>query len=331
MNAAPTPGQALSFYPKDGSGERDYVVATTGAGEITLLSVFDLQPLVVPAAEFESARRKRPLPVAPRHLARRIRRNMKERAAYGMPVAEELAELALSALGWNEPATSSEPNDMISVAIEPRTFANWHTARRAARRALGPAAQEGRDFEVVKHNSGKIAMILKTGKNGITDKIAKGPTNIESQYAGPMNGKPIKDGPSAEQVARDVQAAKVRDAAAKAKTDPVAVEQALSAGKLAGKELQPAKGKPKPAKPEKKKPAPKKPAKAVKAPAKPGKAGSKVQIVADLLRRPEGATRDDILKATGWPSVSVPQQAAAAKLTLRKEKNPGEPTRYFGA
>lgn len=56
----------------------------------------------------------------------------------------------------------------------------------------------------------------------------------------------------------------------------------------------------------------------------------KVQIVADLLRRPSGCTTADVLAATGWPSVSMPQQAKAAGLNLRQEKE-GRTTRYFAA
>jgi hypothetical protein len=56
--------------------------------------------------------------------------------------------------------------------------------------------------------------------------------------------------------------------------------------------------------------------------------GSKAAAIADLLRRPEGCTTADVLKATGWPSVSLNQQATAAGLTLRKVKE-GRITRYF--
>lgn len=61
------------------------------------------------------------------------------------------------------------------------------------------------------------------------------------------------------------------------------------------------------------------------------RAGSKLAIVVDLLKRPEGCTGAEVLAATGWPSVSMPQQAKAAGLTLSKEKNKGEPTRYRAA
>ena len=59
--------------------------------------------------------------------------------------------------------------------------------------------------------------------------------------------------------------------------------------------------------------------------------GSKLEIVAGLLTRKEGCTTADVLKATGWPAVSMPQQAKAAGLMLKKEKNKGEPTRYWGS
>lgn len=68
--------------------------------------------------------------------------------------------------------------------------------------------------------------------------------------------------------------------------------------------------------------------------AKPRKAKShgksKMLIVAELLKRTEGCTTADVLKATGWPTVSMPAQAKAAKLKLYKEKKKGEVTRYFG-
>lgn len=56
--------------------------------------------------------------------------------------------------------------------------------------------------------------------------------------------------------------------------------------------------------------------------------GSKLEIVAGLLTRSGGCTTADILAATNWPAVSVPQMAKAAGLTLKKEKEKGQPTRY---
>lgn len=61
------------------------------------------------------------------------------------------------------------------------------------------------------------------------------------------------------------------------------------------------------------------------------RAGTKTEAVAKLLMRSEGTTTAEVLKATGWPAVSMPQQAKAAGLKLRKEKVKGEPTRYWGA
>lgn len=58
--------------------------------------------------------------------------------------------------------------------------------------------------------------------------------------------------------------------------------------------------------------------------------GSKLEMVARLLQRPEGCTSADVLKATGWPSVSMPQQAKAAGLKLRQKKE-GKVTRYHAA
>ena len=59
--------------------------------------------------------------------------------------------------------------------------------------------------------------------------------------------------------------------------------------------------------------------------------GTKLEMIVGLLKRKEGCTTADVLKATGWPSVSMPQQAKAAGLKLKKEKAKGEPTRYHAA
>lgn len=80
---------------------------------------------------------------------------------------------------------------------------------------------------------------------------------------------------------------------------------------------------------------PRTPAKSVNAaPEKVGKmrAGkTKNAIIAALLLRKGGTTNAEILAVTFWPSVSVPQQAKAAGLKLRKEKVQGKPTRYYGS
>lgn len=72
-------------------------------------------------------------------------------------------------------------------------------------------------------------------------------------------------------------------------------------------------------------------AKAPKADAPAIRPGSKVEMVANLLKRKEGCTTADVLKATGWPTVSMPNQAKQAGLVLKKEKNKGEPTRYYAS
>lgn len=60
------------------------------------------------------------------------------------------------------------------------------------------------------------------------------------------------------------------------------------------------------------------------------KGQSKTAMVGELLIRAEGCTTADILALTGWPSVSVPAQAKAVGLNLRKVKD-GKTTRYFGS
>lgn len=51
--------------------------------------------------------------------------------------------------------------------------------------------------------------------------------------------------------------------------------------------------------------------------------GSKLQIIQGLLSRKEGCTTKQILDACSWPSVSVPQQARALGVKLKKEKVDG--------
>jgi len=57
--------------------------------------------------------------------------------------------------------------------------------------------------------------------------------------------------------------------------------------------------------------------------------GSKLEIVANLLKRQQGCTAKEALSALGWPAISFPQQAEAAGLKLRKERE-GRITRYWG-
>lgn len=58
--------------------------------------------------------------------------------------------------------------------------------------------------------------------------------------------------------------------------------------------------------------------------------GSKSALIADMLRRKNGCTTAEVLKATGWPAVSMPQQARVAGIKLVKEKD-GKVTRYRAA
>lgn len=321
---APVPGQPWSIYHEGGqgipSGERLFVVATLNSERVTLLSLFDLQPLDMPVDAFASLRRKTLADVPARRLAARIRRNMKEREAYRPAPDAEIAELALSAIGWkHDPSTKNGAQDMLDVAIGERTYTNSHGARRAAARALGkPNVAEGVDFEIKPVTGGKVAMVLKTGSNGKTEKVAAGLTGIERQYAGVKGGAtPVS-----------------REAFAKA-----AIAHASAGLLMLAAPKTTAKPKGKPAKAPKPKKAAKTRVKTVVAPkaagaggkGKPaGKAGSKVAIVAGLLQKPEGTTTAEILAVCKWPAVSVPAQAKAAGLSLRKEKKPGDPTRYYG-
>jgi hypothetical protein len=48
--------------------------------------------------------------------------------------------------------------------------------------------------------------------------------------------------------------------------------------------------------------------------------GSKLEVIRDMLTRPKGCTTADLLKATGWPAISVPEQCRKLGLTMRSEK-----------
>jgi hypothetical protein len=56
---------------------------------------------------------------------------------------------------------------------------------------------------------------------------------------------------------------------------------------------------------------------------------TKKEIIGALLTKPGGTTVAEILKETGWPSVSVPQQAAALGMKLEKQVKNGKTT-YIG-
>lgn len=69
----------------------------------------------------------------------------------------------------------------------------------------------------------------------------------------------------------------------------------------------------------------------VKAKAKTSSGKSKIDTIAALLKRPGGCTSKDVLKATGWPAVSMPAMAKAAGLKLKKEKPKGAKETIYSA
>ena len=61
----------------------------------------------------------------------------------------------------------------------------------------------------------------------------------------------------------------------------------------------------------------------------PVKPGTKLQIIDKMLRRKAGCTARECMDRCGWPAISMHQQARAAGLKLRIEKDGGL-TRYYG-
>lgn len=55
--------------------------------------------------------------------------------------------------------------------------------------------------------------------------------------------------------------------------------------------------------------------------------GGNAAKIADMLKRKDGCTREDVLAATGWTAVSMQQQAKQARLTLKVDKS-RKPFRY---
>lgn len=66
----------------------------------------------------------------------------------------------------------------------------------------------------------------------------------------------------------------------------------------------------------------------VKAKTEGARPGTKLAEIVKLLQRPAGCTTADVLKATGWPAVSMPQQAKAASIEMVTEKV-GRTTTYW--
>lgn len=60
------------------------------------------------------------------------------------------------------------------------------------------------------------------------------------------------------------------------------------------------------------------------------RAGSKLETVIGMLKRPEGCTSKEVCDATGWGAVSIPPIARRAGFELKKEKD-GTQTRYRAA
>ena len=56
--------------------------------------------------------------------------------------------------------------------------------------------------------------------------------------------------------------------------------------------------------------------------------GSKSHMVGEMMLRPTGVTGREAVAATGWPSISLPQQAAACGLTFTTQRI-GRTVRYF--
>lgn len=358
----PTPGQCWSLYRASYTGERAdnlpagesaFVLATTQADTLTFLSLEAIQRFDVRANDFVKMRAKR-MEYPPRKLAAHIRAVMSRNERHKQIVDQEIADLALTALGWKEDVTPQpSEKDMLNIAVGESQFSSPHAARRSAVRKLGkPDAREGVDFEIKPLGGGKVAMTLKTGANGKTEKIAAGPTGIARQYERPSR-KGLK------LTVNDKATPALAAFAKRAEFAEAALDHA-AAGTLAL--AVPKKPAGKPAKAPKVRPAKKKrSAKDAKAAgagiaaaiaerhgadvfkgkretapntmngAKIKNGPSKAQIVADLLCRKEGATAAECLAATGWKQISI--SATLAKrmgLKLRKEKD-GKATRYYGS
>lgn len=216
---------------------------------------------------------------------------------------------------------------MISISVPQRVYGSPHDASRAARSLLGPGAEV--TIQPIEGGFTFLAIpAAKAANEGVNTmkmpKTAEGAPGIARQFQiDPNKVYSVKSNAS-----RDAKKAGLDHKTAVVETDDhkgFKIVAAKAASKPA-KAAKPAKA-PKVAKTKND---------AVKAPPKPRAAKadgskSKREIVADLLQRPEGATRAEILEATGWPAVTVQGQAKASGLTLRQEKKPGEPTRYYGA
>lgn len=66
----------------------------------------------------------------------------------------------------------------------------------------------------------------------------------------------------------------------------------------------------------------------MRTPTNTARPGSKAHLVGQLMLRAEGVTSAEAIAATGWPSISLPQQAAACGLTFTTERM-GRTVRYY--
>lgn len=154
----------------------------------------------------------------------------------------------------------------------------------------------------------KIARLRDLKERTSMSKTNVGPKEAQLRAARASDGTDTESTKPAGNVATDPKETKVRTKTTTKKADAKA--KAKTAART------PVKGKTTKAKPA-----------SAKTAAKPvgdgPRPGSKLAIIRDLLSRPEGCTTKQVLEACQWPAVSMPQQARALGVTLKKEKVDG--------
>jgi hypothetical protein len=260
-------------------------------------------------------------------------------------------------------AGKETPAETKALAAEPKTYSNVQNARRAARKALAVCPGEADGFTVTERPDGTFAWLAVpvTDTRGeltaaeVRSLIAEGsvvalPAELDrtaghtkeelddmrrklntkavakaAKLLSPSEAMAISaDTPASEwdEAKRAMaEARKARDKArSNARIGNLKAKQSGATKKmpLEGKAAIDAIVDPEPARP------------ARKSAPKPAGTENKSAMIGRMLCRPEGTTTAEILAATGWPTVSVPAQAQAAKIrNLRKVKE-GKTTRYFG-
>lgn len=190
-------------------------------------------------------------------------------------------------------------------------LANRKAERREARRI-----RERQAVSATRTEGERMTKLGSPPKPGDIEKlVANASARKTSTTTAPAPAAPTKPEPNKETIMAKKTNAKIKKAGKKAPAKKAAPAASAAPGKAGGKTRA-------------SKPAPKEAAPA--GAAKAVRPGSKLEAVVALLKRSEGCTVAEVLKATGWPSVSMPQQARAAGLTLRKEKQDGA-TRYWAA